>query len=182
MASSLLTMARKAKTTITSLRNPPSTPYQFYAKEVTASQRVTTIFWDLAPNTLAHSRLNQGLLMRPDSHAAYDKRMWCFRLKIGFPFGNREKKHFQPANALNIMLSWLRILNKCQYWSKCRQIHLHCKIITRKSKITRLHCSSGKQRKSCLCKTQCTTVSSESDVLVRKHRSNAQLFATTFLE
>jgi len=42
MASSLLTMAGKAKTAINSLRNP--TLCQFYAKDVIASQRVATIF------------------------------------------------------------------------------------------------------------------------------------------
>jgi len=41
MALSLLTMARKAKSLLEIL---PSTPYEFYAKEMTASQRVTTIF------------------------------------------------------------------------------------------------------------------------------------------
>ena len=101
--------------------------------------------------------------MRPDPYAEYGKRMWRFMLKIGLRLCNYKKKHFQSAQVLNIKLCWLRILNKRQYWSKCRQIHLHYKIITSKSKNTSLQCNSVEHRKSCLCKKQCKTVSSESE-------------------
>jgi len=177
MALSLLTMAGKAKTTIKSLRNPAFYSPPILCKRDDCVSEGNNNLLRFRPQHYSTLRLNQELLMRPDSYSEHGKQMWCFRLKIGFRLCNYKKKHFQSASVLNITLCWLRTLNKCQYWSKCRQIHLHCKIVRSKSKNTCLQCNSMEHRKSCLFEKQCKTVSSGSE----GDTSNSQVFATTFL-